>query len=118
MGKKFVRWGKVDFLSPLDVVNHFNAEVPALVDVFEAPLADPLLHVTVYPTDELALELVYVPFLAPYVIAVDDLDIDFQFGLLDVDMEFRNPGRWSRSRSSPTRCTARSPTPPSWRIYN
>ena len=91
VGKKFVRWGKVDFLSPLDVVNHFNAEVPALVDVFEAPLADPLLHVTVYPTDELALELVYVPFLAPYVIAVDDLDIDFQFGLLDVDMEFRNP---------------------------
>ena len=90
-GKKFVRWGKVDFLSPLDVVNHFNAEVPALVDVFEGPLADPLLHVTVYPTDELAVELVYVPFLAPYVIAVDELDIDFQFGLLDVDMEFRYP---------------------------
>ncbi len=91
VGKKFVRWGKVDFLSPLDVVNHFNAEVPALVDVFEGPLADPLLHVTIYPTDELAVELVYVPFLAPYVIAVDELDIDFQFGLLDVDMEFRYP---------------------------
>ena len=30
VGKKFVRWGKVDFLSPLDVVNHVNAEVPAL----------------------------------------------------------------------------------------
>ena len=91
VGKKFVHWGKVDFLSPLDVVNHVNTEVPALVDVFEAPLADPLLHVTAYPTDELAIELVYVPFLAPYVIAVDELDIDFQFGLLDVDMEFRNP---------------------------
>ena len=90
VGKKFVRWGKVDFLSPLDVVNHFNSEVPALVDAFEAPLADPLLHVTVYPTDELAVELVYVPFLAPYVIAVDDLDIEFRFGLLDVDMAFRN----------------------------
>ena len=91
VGKKFVRWGKADFLSPLDVVNHFNAEVPALVDAFEAPLADPLLHVTVYPTDELAVELVYVPFLAPYVIAVDALDVEFQFGLLDVDMEFRSP---------------------------
>ena len=90
VGKKFVRWGKVDFLSPLDVVNHFNSEVPALVDAFEAPLADPLLHVTVYPTDELAVELVYVPFLAPYEIAVDDLDIEFRFGLLDVDMAFRN----------------------------
>ncbi len=91
VGKKFVRWGKTDFLSPLDVVNHFNTEVPALVDVFEGPLADPLLHLTVYPTDELALELVYVPFLAPYVIAVDELDFDFQVGLLDVDMEFRHP---------------------------
>ena len=90
-GKKFVRWGKVDFLSPLDVVNHFNTEVPALVDVFEGPLADPLLHVTAYPTDDLAIELVYVPFLAPYVIAVDDLDIDFQFGLLDFDVAFRYP---------------------------
>ena len=93
VGKKFVRWGKVDFLSPLDVVNHFNTEVPALIDVFEGPLADPLVHVIVYPTDELAVELVYVPFLAPYVIAVDELDIDFDFevGLLDVDMEFRYP---------------------------
>ena len=91
IGKKFVHWGKVDFLSPLDVVNHVNTEVPALVDVFEAPLADPLLHVTAYPTDELAIELVYVPFLAPYVIAVDELAIDFQLGLLDVDVEFRSP---------------------------
>ena len=91
VGKKFVRWGKVDFLSPLDVVNHFNAEVPALVDVFEGPLADPLLHVAAYPTDELAIELVYVPFLAPYVIAVDEMDIDFQFGRMDFDMEFRYP---------------------------
>ena len=91
VGKKFVHWGKVDFLSPLDVVNHVNTEVPALVDVFEAPLADPLLHVTAYPTDELAIELVYVPFLAPYVIAVDELAIDFQLGLLAVDVEFRYP---------------------------
>ena len=91
IGKKFVHWGKVDFLSPLDVINHINLEVPALGDLFEGPLADPLLHVTAYPTDDLAIELVYVPFLAPYVVTVDDLDIDVQFGLLDVDMAFRNP---------------------------
>ena len=91
IGKKFVHWGKVDFLSPLDVINHVNLEVPALGDLFEGPLADPLLHVTAYPTDELAIELVYVPFLAPYVVTVDELAIDSQFGLLDVDMAFRNP---------------------------
>ena len=66
IGKKFVHWGKVDFLSPLDVINHVNLEVPALGDLFEGPLADPLLHVTAYPADELSIELVYVPFLAPY----------------------------------------------------
>ena len=91
IGKKFVHWGKVDFLSPLDVINHVNLEVPALGDLFEGPLADPLLHVTAYPTDELSIELVYVPFLAPYVVTVDEFDIDFQFGLLDIDMALRIP---------------------------
>ena len=91
IGKKFVHWGKVDFLSPLDVINHVNLEAPALGDLFEGPLADPLLHVTAYPTDDLAIELVYVPFLAPYLVTVDEFDIDFQFGLLDIDMAFRNP---------------------------
>ena len=91
IGKKFVHWGKVDFLSPLDVINHVNLEVPALGDLFEGPLADPLLHVTAYPTDDLAIELVYVPFLAPYVVTVDDLDIDLRILGLDVDMQFRYP---------------------------
>ena len=91
VGKKFVHWGKVDFFSPLDVVNHTNADVLALDDLLEGSLADPLLHVTAYPTDELSIELVYVPFLAPYVVAVEELDIDFQFGLLFVDMAFRYP---------------------------
>ena len=91
IGKKFVHWGKVDFLSPLDVINHVNLEVPALGDLFEGPLADPLLHVTAYPTDELGIELVYVPFLAPYRVTVDEFDLDFQFGLLDIDMALRTP---------------------------
>ena len=91
IGKKFVHWGKVDFLSPLDVINHVNLEVPALGDLFEGPLADPLLHVTAYPTDELAIELVYVPFLAPYLVTVDDLDIDFPGRLLEIDLAFRYP---------------------------
>ena len=91
VGKKFVHWGKVDFLSPLDVINHVNLEVPALGDLFEGPLADLLLHVTAYPTDDLAIELVYVPFLAPYVVTVDELDIDLRILGLDVDMQFRYP---------------------------
>ena len=91
LGKKFVRWGKVDFFSPLDVVNHTNADVLSLGDLLDGPLADPLLHVTAYPTDELSIELVYVPFLAPYVVAVEEQNIDFQFGALYVDVAFRYP---------------------------
>ena len=91
IGKKFVHWGKVDFLSPLDVINHVNLEVPALGDLFEGPLADPLLHVTAYPTDELSIELVYVPFLAPVVAEVEELAIDVEFGLLDIDLASRFP---------------------------
>ena len=86
IGKKFVHWGKVDFLSPLDVINHINLEVPALGDLFEGPLADPLLHVTAYPTDELSIELVYVPFLAPVVVEVEELAIDVEVGLLVIDL--------------------------------
>ncbi len=66
--------------------------MPALGDLFEGPLADPLLHVTAYPTDDLSIELVYVPFLAPYRVTVDEFDLDFQFGLLDIDMALRTPG--------------------------
>ena len=91
IGKKFVHWGKVDFLSPLDVINHVNLEVPALGDLFEGPLADPLLHVTAYPTDDLSIELVYVPFLAPVVVEVEELAIDVEFGLLDIDLASRFP---------------------------
>ena len=92
VGKKFVRWGKVDFFSPLDVVNHVNvAGVLALGDLLEGPLADPLLHLTAYPSDDLIVELVYVPFLAPNVVAVEELDLDFRLGVLDVDVELQNP---------------------------
>ena len=95
LGKKFVRWGKVDLLSPLDVVNHGNTDLLALDDVLDGARADPLVHVTAYPNDTLSLELVYVPFLAPDLVAIEELEIDVQFSILDktfdVDVRFLNP---------------------------
>ena len=92
LGKKFVRWGKVDFFSPLDVINHADvAGALALGDPLEGPLADPLLHLTLYPADDLIVELVYVPFLAPSVVAVDEFDLDVRGGGLEVDVAFRYP---------------------------
>ena len=92
LGKKFVRWGKVDFFSPLDVINHADvAGALALGDPLEGPLADPLLHLTVYPADDLIVELVYVPFLAPNLVAVDELDLDIGGGELEIDVAVRYP---------------------------
>ena len=95
IGKKFVRWGKVDLLSPLDVVNHTNTDLLALDDVLGGTRADPLVHVTAFPSDTLSVELVYVPFLAPDVVAIEELAIDTGFTILgttfDVDARFINP---------------------------
>ena len=92
IGKKFVHWGKVDFLSPLDVINHVNLEVPALGDLFEGPLADPLLHVTAYPTDDLAQYRAGVR-AVPGPLRGDRRRIRprLPVRLLDVDMAFRYP---------------------------
>ena len=90
-GQKFVHWGKIDLLSPLDVVNHTNTSTLGLGDAFESPLADPMVHVTAYLDDALSLELVYVPFLAPDLIGIAELDFDLTFANYDIDAGFQNP---------------------------
>lgn len=91
VGQKFVHWGKIDLLSPLDVVNHTNTATLGLGDAFESPLADPMVHVTAYLDDALSLELVYVPFLAPDLIGIAELDFDLNFINYDIDARFENP---------------------------
>ncbi len=92
VGQKFVRWGKIDLLSPLDVVNHTNTATLGLGDAFESPLADPMVHVTAYLDDALSLELVYVPFLAPDLIGgIAELDFELTFVNYDIDARFENP---------------------------
>ncbi len=91
VGQKFVHWGKIDLLSPLDVINHTNTATLGLGDAFESPLADPMVHVTAYLDDTLSLELVYVPFLAPDLIGIAELDFDLTFINYDIDARFENP---------------------------
>ena len=95
VGQKFVHWGKVDLLSPLDVVNHTNTATLGLGDAFESPLADPMVHVTAYLDDAFSLELVYVPFLAPDLVGIAELDFDLDLALgrarYDIDARFENP---------------------------
>ena len=91
VGQKFVHWGKIDLLSPLDVVNHTNTATLGLGDAFESPLADPMVHATAYLDDAFSLELVYVPFLAPDLIGIAELDFDLSFLNYDIDARFENP---------------------------
>ncbi len=91
VGQKFVHWGKIDLLSPLDVVNRTNTATLGLGDAFESPLADPMVHVTAYLDDALSLELVYVPFLAPDLIGIAELDFDLTVLNYDIDARFENP---------------------------
>ena len=91
IGRKFVHWGKVDLLSPLDVVNHTNTATLGLGDAFESPLADAMVHATAYLDDAFSLELVYVPFLAPDLVGIDELDFDLTVGNYDIDAGFENP---------------------------
>ena len=102
VGQKFVHWGKVDLLSPLDVVNHTNTATLGLGDAFESPLADPMVHVTAYLDDAFSLELVYVPFLAPDLVGIAELDFDLTLGTYDIDARFENPrlplfSQWAHS---------------------
>ncbi len=90
VGQKFVHWGKVDLLSPLDVIHRTNTATLALGDAFESPLADPMVHVTGYLGDALSVELVYVPFLAPDLVGIDEIALDLTFGAYDVDARFEN----------------------------
>ena len=73
------------------MVNHTNTATLGLGDAFESPLADPMVHVTAYLDDAFSLELVYVPFLAPDLVGIDELDFDLTLGTYDIDARFENP---------------------------
>ena len=84
------------------MVNHTNTATLGLGDAFESPLADPMVHVTAYLDDAFSLELVYVPFLAPDLVGIDELEFDLTFLNYDIDARFGNPrlplfSQWAHS---------------------
>ena len=84
------------------MVNHTNTATLGLGDAFESPLADPMVHVTAYLDDAFSLELVYVPFLAPDLVGIAELEFDLTLGTYDIDARFENPrlplfSQWAHS---------------------
>jgi hypothetical protein len=81
LGQKFVTWGMVDFLSPLNVVNHSDTTVLSVDNLLEASLPDLLAQVRIYPAEGLSFELIYAPFLQPNLFEIEEVRIDEIFNL-------------------------------------
>ena len=95
LGQKFVTWGMVDYLSPLNVVNHSDTTVLSVDNLLEASLPDVLAQVRIYPTDGLSFELIYAPFLQPNLFDIEDIEVAEYWDLgtvtYDIDASFRDP---------------------------
>ena len=76
LGQKFVNWGKVDVLSPVNTINHSDNTVLSLDNYFEASVPDLLGQVMVHFSDSLNIEIVYVPFFQPNIDPIEEIVID------------------------------------------
>lgn len=90
IGQKFVNWGKVDALSPLNVINHSDTSVLSMDNAFEATMADILVQVKLYVNDSVDLEAVYVPFFKPDYVAIDEISIEQDLTLAYPGVETRS----------------------------
>ena len=90
LGHRFVNWGKVDVLSPLNVINPSDLTVLALDNGEESSLSDLLAQVQLYMTKNIFLDLVYVPFFQPNILPVTDYTLIVPADQLNVLASFRN----------------------------
>jgi hypothetical protein len=81
IGQKFVNHGKVDILSPLNVINHSDTHQLSMDNFFESSIPDILAQVIIYPADFLSLDFVYVPFFQPDLYSIDNIQIERSFTL-------------------------------------
>ncbi len=98
LGQKFVNWGKVDVLSPLNVINPSDLTVLSPDNTEESSLADPLAQVQIYLSSELNVEFVYVPFFQPSIYPISEIEIKTNIptslfsrtSIYDIDASFIN----------------------------
>jgi len=94
LGQKFVTWGMVDYLSPLNVVNHSDTTVLSVDNLLEGSLPDVLAQLRFYLLDGLSIELIYAPFLQPNLFDIEDIEVDeyWDFGTVTyaIDASFKD----------------------------
>ncbi|MBA7708390.1 hypothetical protein ES703_117288 [subsurface metagenome] len=76
LGQRFINWGKVDVMSPLNVINHSDTEVLSMDNIFEASVPDFLGQLKIYPSDSINIDIVYVPFFQPNIYPIEEIKID------------------------------------------
>ena len=98
-GQKFVNWGKIDVLSPINTINHSDNTVLSLDNYFEASLPDLLGQARVHISDFFNIEIVYVPFFHPNIDPIEETVADQEFTIslptiktqhFDIDAAFVN----------------------------
>lgn len=88
LGQKFVNWGKVDFYSPINVMNPIDTTVPSLDNVEESRLPVLMADLVMKLGDSAILEFIYEPFLRPYYYPDEQLDIKVDLLAFDIDAAF------------------------------
>lgn len=90
VGQRFVNWGKVDFYSPVNVINAVDTTILSLDNAEEGRLPDLMADLQLFLGANASLELIYVPFPRPYYHPDDEVNIVINFFNLDIDAVFKH----------------------------
>jgi hypothetical protein len=97
IGQKFVNWGKVDFYSPINIINPVDLTVISLDNLDESKLPTPMVDLIVSPHYSTTVELIYEPFLRPYYTPDEEREVKANAVIVNVDTNFihENPEYFS-----------------------
>lgn len=88
LGQRFVNWGKVDFYSPMNIINPVNTTVLSLDSLDEGKLPVLMADLFINLGFNASLEVVYEPYLRTYYYPEEQLDIIMNNAYVDVDATF------------------------------
>lgn len=90
VGQRFANWGKVDFYSPVNIINAVNTTTFSLDNTEEGRLSDLMADFQMFLGTDASFQLIYVPFPRPYFHPDENVDIKINFFNLDIDAVFKH----------------------------
>ncbi|MCK5197699.1 MAG: hypothetical protein KAR21_05075, partial [Spirochaetales bacterium] len=83
VGQRFVNWGKVDFYSPVNIINAVDTTTLSLDNTEEGRLPDLMADLQLFLGANASLELIYVPFPRPYYHPDEEVEIPDFIHIID-----------------------------------